>query len=537
MTPLKYTLFPVVGLAVIFIILGVQLTGRTHYFKNISRTRIKGRCEGCWEIRKTQISMEFVEALLKDNATYDINNLPSETTSRVHLNRNAAIKLGDVFTITVRLYDGNKRPLTRGGDVLAIRMWNYAHGAASVGHVVDHHNGSYTGMLRASWTGSVKISVQILYTREALSMYLRHMSPFTPRKTIMCVFKNKNVATETRGFPSVDAFKGLPFCNMTTENYGLAWYCGKPNNPLVCHDWVQFRYTVNKESQWTNKEKETFYVSAMEERTLRDTISVMISGRPDTATTGTPVTPCGNPDFTETWTQAYTSGFFYLKRWHRTSCMANIDDHTLRRCLSNRRLHVLGDSTSRQFFSDLYQRFNMTMVTEKWTVKRWHRYTEAQNSDMKFTMSWGPHELPIYYSGNRASARPLFVNIDEIPSGSNDLVIIHIYAHFRFHHPRVFRESIRRAAQSTRKLLQRSPRAVVGIKGTHYFRFPSDPIHSGFGLVYDAIIREEFSDMYSRVILINEWDLILASDILVLHPPARLVRILVDSFLGYACSR
>ncbi|XP_046576402.1 NXPE family member 3-like [Haliotis rubra] len=481
--------------------------------------------------------MEFLEDLLLDKVTYDINHLPSETASRVYLDSRATIKLGDVFTITVRLYDGYNRPLKRGGDVLSIRMRNYTNGAGSVGHVVDHHNGSYTGILRASWTGSVKISVWILYPREALSMYLKHMGPFTPRKTIMCVFKNKNVATETHGFPSVDAFRRLPFCNMTTENYGLAWYCGKPNNPLVCHDWVQFRYKVNQEPEWTNKEKETFYVSAMQVRRIRDSISVIISGRPDSAMTGTAVTSCGRSDFTDTWTQTYTSGFFYRRKWHRTSCILTIDDHTLRRCFSNRRLHILGDSTSRQFFSDLYQRLNMTMVTEKWTVARWHRYTEAQNRDMMFRMSWAPHELPLYFAGNRASARPLFVHIDDIPSGSNDLVIVHIYAHFRFHHPRVFRESIRRAAQSVRKLLQRSPRAVVGIKGTHYFRFPSDTIHSGFGLVFDSIIREEFSDMYSRVILINVWDLILASDILILHPPAWMVKILVDSFLGYACSR
>ncbi|XP_046368278.2 NXPE family member 3-like [Haliotis rufescens] len=537
MSRMKYKLFRMLGLVLIFITTSVIFTGWTHYSgESFLRTQTSGGYKPCRKLMTSQGSMAFVEELLHDNVTYDLGLLPSWSASRIYLDKNGSIHLGDVFTVTVRLYDGYNRPMYRGGDMLAIMMQNYSYGAGSVGHVVDHHNGSYTGILRALWTGSVAISVRILYPREALSTYLKHMGPYSPGKTIMCVFQNDNARSETFGYPSVEPFRGIPFCNMTSENYGLAWYCVKPNNPLVCHDWVQFTSQPNNDTQWTNKKIKDFYLMAKRARRIRDTISVIILGRPGTTMATAAETLCTSPDISETWTQPYTSGFFYRREWYSMACSVKIDEHSLRKCLSNRRLHILGDSTVRQFFSNLYERLNMTMVTEKWTVRTWHRYTESQNRDMKFTMSWAPHELPLYYNGNRASARPLYVNIDDIPSGSNDIVIIHIYVHFRFHHPSVFRESIRRAAQATRRLMRRSPRAVVGIKGTHYFRFSKDEIDAGFGLVYDAIIREEFSDMFSRVILINEWDLILASDILVLHPPAWLVKLLVDSFLGYACS-
>ncbi|XP_067652909.1 NXPE family member 3-like [Haliotis asinina] len=474
----------------------------------------------------------FIEELMTDEPTYDVLRLPSGTHSRLHLDRRA-VTLGEVFRIRIHLYDHYNQPLYRGGDLLAVLMDNTTFGATSVGRVIDHRNGSYTAMLRAMWRGTATISVTVLCAREAISTTMRITNLYTAAFRLYCVFEYDGSRTETLGYPSTDPFKGMDYCNMTIENYGLAWYCLEPDNRFLCSDWVKVKVAKRSELYSSKSDVDVFYKSAKTERKIEDVKVITVTGQYDALPNAKET--CAKHDVISTWVKAVPEGFLFKGQWHSMSCISGIGDYSLNKCLSNRRLLLSGDSTLRQFYSILFKRLQMKSLTGNWTTEQWHRQSRSQRKDLNFRMIWTPHELPLYFNeSSRATARPVYVNVDEIPSGSNDFVIIHLYAHFTNHQPFVYRESIRRTASAVKRLLQRSPKVIVGIKGTHYYTF-HDILAGGWSDIYDNIIREEFRDVSSRVIYINAWDVVLASKTRGLHPVSWVAEATLDSFLDNAC--
>ncbi|XP_046549617.1 NXPE family member 3-like [Haliotis rubra] len=470
----------------------------------------------------------FIEELQKDELTSDVRRLSSGKNSRLHLDRRA-VALGEVFRIRIHLYDDYNQPLHRGGDLLAVLMDNTTLGATSVGRVIDHRNGSYTAMLRAMWRGTATISVTVLCGREAVSTYMRLMNPLTDVQKVFCVFEFDGMRTETIGYPSPDPLEE-DVCNMTSENYGLAWYCVKPDKRFLCSDWVKItkaRLPSDKTSS-----KEMFYKSARTEKTLH-VKTIQVFGRHDIIVDERQTRHRNT--ISSTWKKFVPEGFLYKGQWYIMPKPLEISVNSLTKCLSNRNLLLFGDSTLRQFYSHLFKRLQMESLTGNWTTEQWHRQSRSQREDLNFKMSWTPHELPLYFGdATRATARPVYVNVDEIPSGSNDLVVIHMYAHFTNHQPHVYRESIRRTANAVKRLLQRSPKVIVGIKGPHYYTYP-DNLAGGWSHIYDTIIREEFRDVSSKVIYINAWDVVLASKARELHPVAWAVEATFNSFLNDAC--
>ncbi|XP_046555885.1 NXPE family member 4-like [Haliotis rubra] len=294
---------------------------------------------------------------------------------------------------------------------------------------------------------------------------------------------------------------------MTVENYGLPWYCVRLTTPGLL--WGKVKRTFKTKMHLTVR-----------------------SERGETVRAGT---WCSRRDFLFSWSALSPIGFFHNRQWQPALCTYPTDDTALKHCLSNRRLLMFGDSTVRQMFSYIHARLNMTFMTMNWVGKKWHRYTGAEREDSNFQMSWSPHGLPLYFfESGRGVSRPVHVALDEVPAGSRDIVLIHLYAHFHYHHPGVVRNNLRLIVRSVTHLLQRAPDVVVAIKGPHSFGLKNRFIGGYWGPTYADIIKDEFSGLYDKVAYLNYWDMSIALHLNDVHPDAYGVEKMTQMFLGYA---
>ncbi|XP_046563522.1 NXPE family member 3-like [Haliotis rubra] len=152
----------------------------------------------------------------------------------------------------------------------------------------------------------------------------------------------------------------------------------------------------------------------------------------------------------------------------------------------------------------------------------------------------GPHGLPMSFeNANRTAIRPCFVHLDEIPSGSRDIVLIHLYAHFQVFPLHVFKARMKYIRLATERLLIRSPDIKIVIKGPHYFIKHSTRNTLGglWGPLYDKIIRQEFVSLYARVIYLDVWDMHVTGENSDVHPSEGLLKTMLRTLFGYVCSK
>ncbi|XP_046567784.1 NXPE family member 3-like [Haliotis rubra] len=199
---------------------------------------------------------------------------------------------------------------------------------------------------------------------------------------------------------------------------------------------------------------------------------------------------------------------------------------------------MFGDSTVRQWFFHLFNKLELKFSTQIWNATKWHRRSAAYKKAYNYELIWTRHGLPIYFGEiNRGETRPVFVSLDGIPPGSNDILLIHLYAHFQYHHPKVFRTNIRRTVRSLKELLARSPNVSVAIKGPHYFSFRDRKTLGGmWGPIYNHILKEEFKELYQKVWFLDVWDMTVAQESRDVHPSSSIVKSMVNMFVDFVCS-
>ncbi|XP_046550145.1 NXPE family member 3-like isoform X2 [Haliotis rubra] len=256
--------------------------------------------------------------------------------------------------------------------------------------------------------------------------------------------------------------------------------------------------------------------------------------------------PCRRANFRNTWL-SNPVGFFYNSTWRSPSCFNDITVKDFDRCLANRTLRMFGDSTVRQLFTFLFKYQNLT-----WAIgpkeahnniiptSKWYSYSEAYNKRFNYTVFWAPHGLPMSFeNANRTAIRPCFVHLDEIPSGSRDIVLIHLYAHFQLFPLHVFKARMKHIRLATERLLIRAPDIKIAIKGPHYFikHSTGNTLGGLWGPVYDKIIRQEFVSLYARVIYLDVWDMHVTDENSDIHPSEELLKTMLRTLFGYVCSK
>ncbi|XP_048247494.1 NXPE family member 3-like isoform X1 [Haliotis rufescens] len=481
---------------------------------------------------------------INDTEINDINSHASATTSKMSLVESKVVyALNETISLKIVLFDQRNRPKTRGGDMLIVWMRDKSKGAASAGTVIDHDNGTYTGVLRILWTGHAVIRAAILSSREKLAFVYRELNNGYTGKRIECLFNVNNLTETTSGYMDNRFLKMGEICNLTDKHYGVPLYCSKPKKKgIQCSNWTGV--TAEKILPFPARPNTKWYLSSAGPGILPGNVTVTVPSATNTSMTSQ--IPCSRTTFKTTWLSKPV-GFFYNSTWNPLSCINNITVKDYDRCLANRTLRMFGDSTVRQLFSFLIKHLNLTWRVGPWQTAanfvptdKWYSYSEAYKTSFNYTVFWSPHGLPMtFVNANRTAIRPSFVHLDEIPSGSRDIVLINLYAHFHFFPIHIFRSQVKRIRQAIERLLIRSPDVKIVMKGPHYFVV--DRVVTTFGRmwgpVYDKFIRQEFVDLYDNVIYLDLWDMLISVESTGVHPGEQILNTMLRTLFGYVCTK
>lgn len=233
------------------------------------------------------------------------------------------------------------------------------------------------------------------------------------------------------------------------------------------------------------------------------------------------------------WTQCQPVGFFYNGKWSPYNCRYKIK---IPHCLRDKRLFLFGDSTIRQWYKLLLKEFACESLTEEWTKEKWHKRSICSAKNINLTIEWLPHAQPfsvgkIWYP-KKYSTHPIATVINELPDNNNTVLVIHMYGHLLYWHHSIFRDRIRAISRSIEHFLRRNSLAKVLIKAPH--TFTQSPA-SYYSYVYRDILREEFTNLYDKVIYIDQADMTIAKENSELHPPPDISKEAVLQLLGYIC--
>ena len=155
-------------------------------------------------------------------------------------NGKKVFQLGENVTVRITLSDGSGKAKTVGGDHVRVWMVEPSKKASSAGYVIDHGNGTYTGHLKALWVGIPLIRAAIAITCEGVGIRYHAIKEPSKLRGVLAVFKSDHISEETLCAPRLNSKRDL--CNFSAENFGLPWFCFRPQNPkLLCHDWVKVR--------------------------------------------------------------------------------------------------------------------------------------------------------------------------------------------------------------------------------------------------------------------------------------------------------
>ncbi|XP_045159620.2 NXPE family member 3-like [Mercenaria mercenaria] len=481
---------------------------------------------------------------LQHHPCQDISLAADATLSTLHLldSPYKVYDIGDKIYVRATLFDSFGKQKSTGGDHLRARIWN--SNASAPGVVYDHNNGSYTLIFEALWSGRSWISATISYTREAITAFYRITSEVVSLIYIMAMYKANNFEEDALCHPDVNHLitraKYKDACNFTNLNSGMPWYCGKPKSPnLKCSDWnlLKVSYPGLPPSL---SECEKKILGSRCHKVLTKAMEVIV--KQPTHINGTenvqPNISCFKYNTTKLWYRKYTTGYFYKGRWTLTHCQG-LQSANFQECLRNKILYLIGDSTVRQWYSDIRGRFHCNQFTENWTNEKWKRASSCKVEGYNLTVHLAQHSQPFYVGTQWTDPKHTLISIskrlDLISSKEDAIVLFHMFLHMRLFHHDQFRNKMQRIRKSVEKLLQRNSRVKIFIKMPHTYTHYKTLLNDFFGYVYTRIIFVTFKGLYDKMIVLNNRDITNSVASEHMHPDDFIVRSMVDQMFSYIC--
>ncbi len=162
----------------------------------------------------------------------------SSLSTMTILNPKPYYNLNDVIYLNIEVMSGYNKRIFHGSDRVFVWVKEPTRGACASGYVVDHRNGSYTGVVQVLWSGRVDIVAGIALSREAVRvLYKIHREGFIVRQ-LFAIFQRRFMYEMTLCFSSPYIPGYSLVCNLTARHDGLPWYCGHPD-VLTCAEWTR----------------------------------------------------------------------------------------------------------------------------------------------------------------------------------------------------------------------------------------------------------------------------------------------------------
>ena len=204
------------------------------------------------------------------------------------------------------------------------------------------------------------------------------------------------------------------------------------------------------------------------------------------------------------------------------------------KCLENRRIQIIGDSTTRQWLCFLEKMLKFVRIG----IFRQHRPIITVNKNLNSTMFWYTHGYPFLHpsiANNKGFSKPPHVYLDKLPKGCNDFIIINLFLHFIPYGPDVMQRQAHALVKSIHKLIERSPDVTIAFKGFHAFHDAVNVFDDFWAYAYEAILREEMTSLLDKVIFLDCWDITLSSENKDIHNSEATDRQMLHTALNLMC--
>ncbi|OWF54114.1 NXPE family member 3-like [Mizuhopecten yessoensis] len=480
------------------------------------------------------LSMKALERLDTYMNFTDFISLVNITTSMVSIRNNKSdVIIGDDIKVDIVLYNGRGERSTQGGDMLRVWLREPSLNASVSGYVVDHDDGSYTGIVKAMWAGSPELMFSIGNTKEHVGIYMNLAHKYGLITFLKAGFEKQTVRESTLCSVVPNIPNVTEYCNFTSQNYNFSFFCGKPNT-LGCADWIWYERTSTHPSN--AKQDYLFLNNKYFKKRVGKLIVLAGSGA-----TGESNVSCNDVSSAITWQTTNPTGYFYKGNWRSMICKPTLSwkYESYAKCLKNRPVLMTGDSTTRNWYSPLTALLRLRVFVGLHEVKdkAWQKFAEARNIKESLLMYWTPHEIPFYsYQQNKHNFRSVASRIDDLPENKSAIVILHWFGHMTRTTPQHFRKHITSAKDAIVRLLRRSPHSSILIKGPHSYTYriflePFDYISR----IYGQILYEEFRDLQDKVYYIDQWDATVGNENIDIHPNVSFNPLMVNFVFSFIC--
>ncbi|KAK3092367.1 hypothetical protein FSP39_001998 [Pinctada imbricata] len=471
-----------------------------------------------------------------------VNVIPSPTYSKMFLSTNKKeFKVGELIRVKIHLFNNMNEPLRSGGDILRIWMTDRYSNSNSSGYIIDNGDGTYTGVVRALFPGKPVIKASIALSKYHIGIAYDYMEREGIWYYMTAKFEGRNGSSVTTHCSTASKFSfGNRTCDFTKINHGMSWYCGKPEKyGLTCDDWTtysagKFNYLLK------NSSYDDFYRNKKNQY-LITSIKILITGERATS----PTMPCYRRPKEDSWEDHVPTGYFHKDTFYSLQCNSS---HLMRsrqsylKCLRGRPAHFFGDSTSRYWFVYLTEFLKLTFKQGRWDEikdKAWQKYAYAEDKESNISITWAPHELPMY--GSEASIRNIrsvASRLDDISADSKGIVVLHWYLHTARIPPWAYREHVINAKIAVLNLLRRAPNVSLFIKGPHAIMYKGNTSPHDFARRFnEQILYEEFASIRDKITYLEQWDMTVSSENINVHPPKAMNAVMVHHLLSHVCSK
>uniref|UniRef100_A0A3Q3W8X8 NXPE C-terminal domain-containing protein n=1 Tax=Mola mola TaxID=94237 RepID=A0A3Q3W8X8_MOLML len=425
--------------------------------------------------------------------------------------------VGDQLGVMIKINDYQGFPKKSGGDVLLARMHNPILGAGVAGQVVDHLNGSYSGIFSLLWEGSVTL----VHPSEAVTVLRRLTKEQPDRISFQSLFRSGALSETTTCNVCLRPTQ-QPVCNYTDPHTGEPWFCFKPRK-LSCDTRINHSKGAFKQS-----------LKAREENLFQSGVNMKVfiqASGPDSVA----VLPKKNdePKVKNWFVKPEWSGYYYQGLWRALSGTTVRQFNTspaITQCLRGKAVHLYGDSTIRQWFEHL-----IATVPD---IKEFDLHNERQIGPFmaldfanNILLTYRCHGPPIRFTNTPTSELRYVANeLDGLIGGTNTVVVIGIWSHFSTFPLQVYIRRLQSIRRAVVRLLDRAPGTLVVIRTANLkdlTLYETLTNSDWYSLQHDKVLRAMFKGYNVR--LVDAWEMSLAHHLPhSLHPQPPIVKNMID---------
>ncbi|XP_035689128.1 NXPE family member 3-like isoform X1 [Branchiostoma floridae] len=367
-------------------------------------------------------------------ATSDLPTGTSSEKTGAHIfNRKQIYKVGDELLVRIIARDAYSRPKTIGGDFFTTMLSSRSPvNASTAGRIVDYGNGTYIARFVLGWPGLVTAAVRLIHSSEAVNI-LKKSRSHKIRRFFSCGFfdekMNNTEWTSCTFNPIEKASYSENVCDFSRPDINVTWYCHRPKS-APCDPPVECRQDRNKslrvDDLFTEEEKASLLKGYTDRVEVSANISVIVQ-KNDKG-----IEPKSLPQCGARLPEPASEGYWYNGTWYSLRCRVQrgFDRQAAIRCLRNKNIYLQGDSTLRQWYSDLAKTINT--VDNPNESPKFLGPTVTTNHSNNINIHFRFHHFPV--SG--PPTRPMNVfsfaadDIMNIVGGPNVVFVLGLWAHF-----------------------------------------------------------------------------------------------------------